>query len=110
MKRSTFFATFLGALGIARAQQWRYPKADHQHDYLGRQLTIDLQADGVALNNQCPVCGTMAEPLKRVIGSYSYEPASGGLIALKPNYVDPGPGIVRCKRCNAAFWQDAEDR
>ena len=62
---------------------------------------------GKAINNQCPVCGTMAEP-------YVYRDA-GHLI----NCDHPRPGLVcvaplqtssrtvRCQRCNARFDQDA---
>jgi hypothetical protein len=60
------------------------------------------------LNNQCPICGEMAEPYKpdtRFCGDYSSgQPRSAmGLSGCEPTMT-----ITRCKRCNAAFWQDAE--
>ena len=71
--------------------------------------TVLAWRTGPALNNQCPVCGAMAEP-------YLLESA-GHLIPCshpKPGQVcvAPVPGkvptsrTVRCRRCNVRFDQD----
>lgn len=51
------------------------------------------------LNNQCPVCGEMAEPFRREGGKI----VSGWIGKLGETI-----NLTRCKRCNAAFWQDVE--
>jgi len=58
--------------------------------------------DGKPLNNQCPVCGTMAASHKR--GEIPTVEIAGVL------YVEDAmlPRVARCLRCNCAFWQDAE--
>lgn len=109
MKRSAFIASVFGFIGIGKAQQWKecttgkpgttayiteprcYPPKNHPEP---------------ALNNQCPVCGTMAAP---------YSPgmifnAVGTCLDRegKETACSKAPRIIRCKRCNAAFWQDAE--
>lgn len=70
-------------------------------------------------NGQCPVCGKMAEAFRPAC-QYTLEDlnktrySDGSLWFLhsihdKPKLGDPCiTRIVRCKRCNAAFWQDAE--
>jgi hypothetical protein len=62
---------------------------------------------GKALNNQCPVCGTMAEPFPsdRVGCGYT----TGGIPSLI--HYDMGGYVGRitaCEHCRAAFWQQAE--
>ena len=47
-------------------------------------------------NNQCPVCGTMAEPVMKERLSSSE--------ATVYKWVN----CIRCEHCNTAFWQDAE--
>jgi hypothetical protein len=87
----------IGALGlcglIAQEPQARFeiitPVFKARWSIEGRNL--DWFSEGNPLNNQCPVCGTMAEP---------YHPLSGTLHS--------GSVPTRCKRCNCAFWQDAE--
>jgi hypothetical protein len=87
----------------------------------GRNL--DWFSEGNPLNNQCPVCGTMAEPyhpteLKRVFipcpkTALYFDKTGSGLC--EDWKLFPVEGSVagmqrlnRCKRCNCAFWQDAE--
>ena len=98
MKRSTFLASVFGFLGIARAQQWKEREPDGAN-------CLSLDTDGTggnlrsipcgnignrkpALNNQCPVCGTMAKPYH--------------------DYKTGSMNLTRCLRCNAAFWQDSK--
>ena len=70
---------FLAFVGLGAAGQ-KFPQEDPRK---GK----------VAFNNQCPVCGTMAAPYLETKGS----------IALGATY-----NIIRCRRCNVAFFQDAE--
>lgn len=55
--------------------------------------------------NQCPVCGTMAEPYKRELDCVGMDVEKGRYVPLP---CGPADRVTRCKRCNAAFWQDAE--
>jgi hypothetical protein len=68
------------------------------------------------VNGRCPVCGTMAEEYsvsKRMAEQQviyermlAFAPHSHYAQYFKP--VAPKPRQVRCKTCNAAFFQDAE--
>lgn len=63
---------------------------------------------GNTLNRQCPVCGEMAQkyvPVTTNCADYnSGQPASAiGLWGCEPRQI-----VVRCHRCNAAFWIDEE--
>lgn len=113
MTRSTFFSMIAGLFGAgaARAQQWKEPA-------LGC-TTIWCSDRKPALNGQCPVCGTMAEPYDRKALVPKGAMAADGVcfvgtlatgIQHVPCSIDDVPvsRSVRCKRCNAAFWQDAE--
>ena len=115
MKRSAFFGYLLGMFGVAKAQQWKECVPDQRTGIdlgAGSKLMVCSSQMKPELNGQCPVCGTMAEPIKWHLASYSNKacdpPRTDGLACVEPNYLDPGPQIRRCKRCNAAFWQDAE--
>lgn len=60
------------------------------------------------LNNQCPVCGTMAQPYHpdiRYCGDYNIgqQPTALGMAGCEPKSI-----MCRCLRCNASFWQDEE--
>jgi hypothetical protein len=97
MNRSAFIAALLGAVGIGKAQQWKRCGLEETEFATGRQVRCDEPFP--AKNNQCPVCGTMAEPYRRD-GDGNVISGWVGSIALSIN-------LTRCKRCNAAFWQDA---
>ena len=82
-------------------------------------ITGRIKVNEKPLNNQCPVCGAMAESLL-LMPQYSISSAnefrfSGRDIILlsEGNVGDQPPKmpsrLIRCKRCNAAFWQDAEE-
>ena len=62
------------------------------------------------LPNQCPVCGTMAEPYKGEPVTYVIKCTHGlsPTCTFEPVYIASDPRIVRCAHCNAAFWQDSE--
>ncbi len=58
-------------------------------------------------NNQCPVCGEMAAPY-RPDTHFCGDIVGGQSLGISGTYGCEGRlNIVRCKRCNAAFWQDA---
>jgi hypothetical protein len=68
-----------------------------------------------ALNGQCPVCGTIAEAYKEYTIGQSIKPCDpppkdSYTFCTEPVYSGPDTRLVRCKRCNAAFWQDTEPR
>ena len=123
MKRSAFLASLLGFLGISQAQQWREDEPERRLDPLncmgwdkeGNVARVACGHSGKhkpALNNQCPVCGTMAKPYsgKRAYelpfceGAQQFPPPPGACDEL------PRQRITRCLRCTAAFWQDSEDK
>lgn len=75
---------------VAKAQQWREPIIDQNHFVTGKTMP--------KLNGQCPVCGTMAAPFKHTISDTGhFEDATDNGFSK----------LMRCVRCNAAFWQDA---
>ena len=113
MTRARFFAALAGLAGVAKAQQWRQCVPDAET--LRRNDTFACSNKmKSALNNQCPVCGEMAEPLKpHKMGVTQCKPVPGTENALtcEPLMQDPdSPQLTRCKRCNAAFWRDYEVR
>src|SRR4051812_12993583 len=99
MKRLQFLAAFLGFGAAAKGQKKdtslvTIPSIPGEGDCIGADdheyKRIECPSHflpknpKLLLNNQCPVCGTMAD----IVGV---------------------PFILaRCKTCNAAFWQDAE--
>jgi hypothetical protein len=121
MRRSAFIASVLGFVGISKAQQWRDGVCVKSEPLPGQEQAIRegktyvsqyLERKQEPLNNQCPVCGTMAEPRKFLGGGMKFKqcdpPGKDPYIGCTvPTYHDPGPAITRCKRCNAAFWQEA---
>jgi predicted Ser/Thr protein kinase len=108
MKRFQFFAALLGAVGIGKAQQARWSVACIDGTNVRR---CDPE------NNQCPVCGAWAEPF-HLMPQYSMTSTAVRLqdrdiILLSEGMPDDKQPkmpsrLTRCKRCNAAFWQDAE--
>ena len=108
MKRSAFLTSLLGVLGIGQAQQWKETVGTVSED--GSYKV----SHGTALNNQCPVCGTMAKPYsgKRAYsepwceGSGHQFPPTKEMLAQCEDL--PRQRITRCLRCSAGFWQDSE--
>jgi hypothetical protein len=126
MKRSTFFAYLLGLAGIASAQR---PQAEPRHGevFFGKEPWEIGLPDPPALvaesgntflvkrslvNGKCPVCGTMAKafrpiPVRVDCTTDDAVPNEGGLLKCGSSIIQ-AEQIIRCQRCNAAFWQDAE--
>jgi len=118
MTRRGIFAALAAVTG-AVAQQWKQCVPDDKEAesmHLGKSAIVCSDKNKPALNNQCPVCGTMAEPYHRPTGGVHIVPCGPGVIGSNVVCAEPGEPygpteiIVRCKHCNAAFWQDAEDR
>ena len=109
ISRKKFWLALFSGLGVARAQKLELTGVV-ESSLISASLPTEIAwQNGPALNNQCPVCGTMAEP-------YVMQNA-GHLIPCshpKPGQacVAPVPGkppesrTVRCQRCNARFDQD----
>lgn len=93
MKRRGIIATLFGLAGVARAQQ----ATGELFDRTGTAPLNDHACNAVPgeqckpkpKNNECPVCGTMAEPYKQ--GPYM-----------------PNSQRIDCAYCNATFKQFAE--
>ena len=102
MKRLTFLASMI-SLEVPKAQ---VPFG------ASRSCTGPAWPERKPVNNQCPVCGTMAEAYKRRRGTLMVPcdpPApEGSFIACAAPGEPYGAkvNLVRCNRCNAAFWQD----
>ncbi len=118
MKRSKFIAAIFGAFGVARAQQTgsRLPETTTGNHLSVTTCAIPPQWNDrcpAILNNQCPVCGTMAEPLPKLqkiaVGNCKAT-ADPGVVACEDIFENPYSSLTRCKRCNAAFWQDSEGK
>ncbi len=93
IKRNAFIASILGMAGIskiARAQQWK-ECADPASNTVARLSACTTKP---FLNNQCPVCGTMATPF-----SIKQE---------QPLVTPRWKQLADCARCRNAFWQDSE--
>jgi len=96
-RRSSFLAGIFGALGLPTLAQeqskYLQTTTSFEQVYSPPQWAIPLDKNARSpKNNQCPVCGTMADPYVR---------PSGTSLGITFN-------LIRCKRCNAAFFQDAE--
>jgi hypothetical protein len=119
MKRFSFLAALFGFGASAKAQEYGSLK-DFKLEvrYCPPQWTVKEREDcGKPLNNECPVCGTMAKPYERKMIQH------GSGINCRPSYPYsilevcdrdeefeslPIQDCIRCVHCNAAFWRDAE--
>ncbi len=93
---------------------WKDKSLSSQHIIsLAQQRVVTSFSDGCwttpmrcerLKNGECPVCGTMAEDFR--LQGTQYHPT----IFLNEKTDDKGKSkwerIVRCAKCNAAFWQD----
>lgn len=113
MKRSVFLTSILGMMGLGvKAQQsssviQSNPSTSVKAVWYPPQWTMEVSPEaGKPKNNRCPVCGTMAPPRKILKAQCNPAGATVGI----PEWPSCGEGqnLTRCKRCNAAFWQDAE--
>jgi len=102
MKRFTFLSTILGLAGAAKAQVLTKPCV--------RAITTCL-----AVNNRCPVCGTMAEPLTlpRTVRMALCPPGSDPITACielgEPSKKELAElHLTYCAHCNAAFGRRGE--
>ncbi len=107
MTRKTFFTSILGFLGIAQAQEVNF----------GYPIQW-MNGNHKALNNQCPVCGRIAGAYLRPLRDENYgalrncKPVGEYMVACDAAHLVPdGPTyrVIRCERCNAAFYQDSEN-
>jgi hypothetical protein len=105
MKRRSWLLALLGA-GGASAQ-----------NYMGC-VPPQWSSSCPRVNNQCPVCGTMAKEYRPKLGSPEAvcTPGTIGRISQEGvlfchswvNLEDaPKDRLIRCKKCAAAFFQDA---
>ncbi len=112
LKRSQFFAFVLGLIpGLAKAQL----PTGHRRLADGKPQMLVPWEEERPKPNQCPACTTMAEPFHRPTyhknDGYEVVPGSRGLVReVNPREVPYGPTehLVRCPKCNNAFYQDAE--
>lgn len=112
MNRIAFLASLIGLGGlVAKAQDSEFiafrapayrPKLNvddtGQISIEGRGL--DWINKGMPTNNQCPLCGTMAETYVNPPLCYN------GTDTLAP--CAPKERVTRCKACNNAFFQDSK--
>lgn len=130
-RRNVFAAAFAALFACkARAQSGLTPKPNPQIEAAAEplfsgdvhQLKDALIIDGIGwkagrtVADQCPTCGTMAEPYVRPmhdkyqgvckVASFNQD---GTVTCEPPLMVPDGPAarVTRCKQCNSAFWQDA---
>jgi len=120
MKRLPFLAALFGG-GAAKAQL-RTPEpglgCEVNERYAWDKETQSLKCARRYANNECPVCGTMAEPWSRPIHRKGEmmpticEPHCLSMIQYYDKDTPYGPTerITRCRTCNLAFWHDAEGK
>jgi hypothetical protein len=125
MKRRSIFGALAALFGgqVARGQEG-YSVASHGYTRLrlGSGGNALLAKDAPPEPNECPVCGTIADPYVRQTEVLAYKnfpctpvPSDGTnalAVCRTPSEtvrVGPMERVTRCKRCNAAFWQDAKE-
>lgn len=120
MTRFAFlFAGFFGATAIKAqvpspppqnsdcATRWKWLKDNYPRQVRQGAHPIDCYSEPVPANI-CPVCQTAHEPWK--MGPPNCLGMNGPMPCPTAGGSEPGTRLVRCKNCNAAFWQDAEDK
>ena len=112
--RRKFLLGIFGALGLAKGQQWKACVPDKRFNF-GGNAVVCTSENQPALNGQCPVCGTIAPSYKatvqhsirpRLCGANEATTGTACFDAVEEQ--QPSTKLLRCQRCNAAFWQDAE--
>lgn len=115
MKRLTFLASLLG---LPLLGQKRTKEIPGTLKYQDKATSFDEWPigwkEGKALNNQCPVCGTMVAAWRPkadagVVCQWEVNDAGGTSYEMKP-CSPPTERRIDCERCNATFRQFAEDR
>jgi len=122
MKRFSFLAVLFGFCAAAQDHRWSF-QTDQNGNIETRLVSGPARPrlargklrwfSGAPLNNQCPICGTMAEPYRPQPSRYC---ADSAVMQLDGTLVSgcefeakmSGRNLARCRHCNAAFWQDAE--
>lgn len=120
LNRKAFFAYMASMIGVAKAQTGTCATTgDCVNTITVHTATMETLKP---VNGKCPVCGTMAEKYARKteLEMYGHDIcfAGGGVgeigslsVCRQPSatkLIGPMERTVRCRRCNAAFWQDAE--
>jgi uncharacterized protein with PIN domain len=103
MKRRAFFGLVMGSR-VLDAQS-----ATQSDAFNAALRALDLKVP----NALCPVCGVDSPPVSRqAIESVQNCKPSGseGLVNCDKREVTYGPNevLIRCSKCNVAFWQDAQ--
>ena len=107
--RKKFWLALFSALGVARAQEPELTEVVESRPIPTLLPTGIAWQNGPALNNQCPVCGTMAEPYVMKNAGHLIpcsHPKPGQACVAPVAGKPPESRTVRCQRCNARFDQD----
>ena len=107
--RTKFWLTLFSGLGIAGAQEVELTRVPESWPISTSLPSGIAWQNGPALNNQCPVCGTMAEPYVMQNAGHVIpcsHPKAGQICVAPLRGNVPEARTVRCQRCNARFDQD----
>ena len=107
--RKKFWLALFSGLGIARAQELQLTEVVESKPTSTLFPAGMLWQNGPALNNQCPVCGTMAEPYVLQNAGHLVpcsHPKPGQTCVAPVLGKPPKSRTVRCQRCNVRFDQD----
>lgn len=106
MKRFRFLAALFG-FGVAKAQTKPYAVINATSVSAIQMPGGMLQwFTGTPLNNQCPLCGTMAPvflPINANLPIYI-----GGYGMVFPKSAAVAKNLAQCAKCSNAFWQAAQ--
>lgn len=107
--RGKFWLALFSGMEVARAQEWELTGiVESSPGSTSLRAGIAWQK-GPALNNQCPVCGTMAEPYVMQNAGHLIpcsHPKTGQACVAPVRGKPADSRSVRCQRCNARFDQD----
>lgn len=108
MKRRGLFGLLFGSMALAQP-----PRSSEELTFEGGIVTGETKGfkawwNRKPENGECPVCGTMAQPMKK-----AHVVRKGVCVNDKYKEVDCMEAWIdsrmwRCKRCNCMFGQDAE--
>lgn len=122
MKRFTFLLSLVGLGSVAKSQTGvvdlgKTIKVCYPEDETCTTPIAWQRRAGRALNNQCPVCGTMADvfdrPMRHLFDRYALacpsDPNCFEYYEVNPRDEPFGPmkQIQQCLKCNCAFFQEA---
>jgi hypothetical protein len=114
MKRWQFIATLFGCGAAAKAQVLHTGCIkEGPNGFTDIPCPVghggpSWQAGNGPINNECPVCGTMAEPFIGRFWTKNCRPVNDGWeVSCDQDFI-PEERTVRCKRCNVLFEQDSE--